>query len=85
MVFSGAMELLSSIPPWFQRHRYFHSSILEPGRRICVMAKHPFGQVMRMGIVHSVVFDASRFSSGMYFYRLETWKSFLVKKLMLLK
>jgi fibronectin type 3 domain-containing protein len=40
---------------------------------------------MKAGEAHSIIFDASKLSSGLYFYRLETGKSSLVKKLMLLK
>jgi hypothetical protein len=40
---------------------------------------------MKAGEAHSIIFDASKISSGLYFYRLETGKSSLVKKLMLLK
>jgi len=34
---------------------------------------------------HEFTFDASRFSSGIYFYRLEAGKFVDVKKMMLLK
>ncbi len=40
---------------------------------------------MKAGEVHNVLFDASKLSSGLYFYRLETGKNSLIKKLMLLK
>jgi hypothetical protein len=37
------------------------------------------------GVLYQVVFDASKFSSGIYFYRLQTEKNSLAKKLMLVK
>ena len=40
---------------------------------------------MKAGEVHNVLFDASKLSSGLYFYRLETGKNSLVKKLVLMK
>jgi len=40
---------------------------------------------LKAGIQHSVLFDASRFASGLYFYRIETGKNSLVRKLMFLK
>jgi len=40
---------------------------------------------LKTGVVHRAIFDASRLSSGLYFYRLETEKNAQVKKLMLLK
>lgn len=40
---------------------------------------------LKAGELHRASFDASQFSTGLYFYRLETAKSVLVKKLMLLK
>jgi hypothetical protein len=39
----------------------------------------------KAGVVHQVTFNASKFSSGIYFYRLDTGKNNLVKKLMVLK
>jgi Secretion system C-terminal sorting domain/The GLUG motif len=41
--------------------------------------------VMKAGEAHSVTFDASHLSSGIYFYRLETNQSSLVKRLALMK
>jgi hypothetical protein len=40
---------------------------------------------MKAGEVHNVLFDASKLSSGLYFYRLETGKNSLVKKLVFMK
>ena len=40
---------------------------------------------LKAGIKHSVKFDASRLSAGMYFYRLDTGKNSMVKKLLLTK
>lgn len=40
---------------------------------------------LKTGVVHRAIFDASRLSSGLYLYRLETEKDAQVKKLMLLK
>ena len=40
---------------------------------------------LKAGIQHSVPFDASKLSSGMYFYRLDAGKNSLVKKLTLMK
>jgi hypothetical protein len=40
---------------------------------------------MRAGILHHVPFDASRLSSGIYFYRLEAKDNVQVKKLVLMK
>lgn len=40
---------------------------------------------LQAGIIHQTSFNASRLSSGMYFYRLETNSASLVKKLVLLK
>ncbi len=40
---------------------------------------------LEAGILHQVKFDASKLSSGMYFYRLEAGKDLLVKKLVLIK
>jgi len=37
------------------------------------------------GKVHQVKFDASRLSSGMYFYRLEAGENLLIKKMILMK
>jgi hypothetical protein len=51
------------------------------GRQVATL----INQDLRAGKLHSVVFDASSLASGIYFYRLETGQSFLVKKLMLLK
>jgi hypothetical protein len=59
------------------------------GREVATLAN---GE-MKAGEVHNVLFDASKLSSGLYFYRLETrqttggqaGKNSLVKKLMLLK
>jgi hypothetical protein len=51
------------------------------GREVATL----INQDLRAGEPHSVIFNASRLASGMYFYRLETEKSSLVKKLMLLK
>jgi hypothetical protein len=39
----------------------------------------------KSGVVHQVTFNASKLSSGIYFYRLDTGKNNLVKKLMVLK
>jgi hypothetical protein len=40
---------------------------------------------LNAGVVHHAVLNASQFSTGMYFYRLEAGKNVQVKKLMLLK
>jgi hypothetical protein len=51
------------------------------GREVATLANSE----MKAVEVHNVLFDASRLSSGLYFYRLDAGKSSLVKKLMLLK
>jgi photosystem II stability/assembly factor-like uncharacterized protein len=51
------------------------------GREVATL----INQDLRAGEPHGAIFNASRLASGMYFYRLETEKSSLVKKLMLLK
>jgi len=51
------------------------------GREVATLAN---GE-MKAGEVHNVLFDASRLSSGLYFYRLDAGKSSLVKKLVLMK
>jgi len=40
---------------------------------------------MKAGELHSVLFDASKLSSGLYFYRLDAGKNSLVRKLVLMK
>jgi hypothetical protein len=40
---------------------------------------------LNAGEIHRAMFDASQFSTGIYFYRIETEKNVLVKKLMLVK
>jgi hypothetical protein len=40
---------------------------------------------LNAGVAHHVILDASRLSTGLYFYRLEAGKNVQVKKLMLLK
>jgi hypothetical protein len=39
----------------------------------------------KAGIIYKEVFDASKLASGLYFYRLQTAKSLLIKKMMLVK
>jgi hypothetical protein len=51
------------------------------GREVALLVNGNF----KAGELHSVLFDASRLSAGIYFYRLETNKTSLVKKLVLLK
>ncbi|MGA3288279.1 MAG: glycosyl hydrolase 53 family protein [Bacteroidota bacterium] len=51
------------------------------GREVAIL----INQDLKAGEPHSSVFNASRLTSGIYFCCLETEKSFLVKKLMLLK
>jgi hypothetical protein len=51
------------------------------GREVAIL----INQDLKAGTLHSSVFNASRLTSGIYFCRLETEKSFLVNKLMLLK
>jgi hypothetical protein len=40
---------------------------------------------LKAGVLHQVTFNASNLPSGIYVYRLDTGKNYLVKKLMLLK
>jgi hypothetical protein len=40
---------------------------------------------LKAGILHQATFDASKYSSGLYFYRLDCGKNSIVKKLVLMK
>jgi len=51
------------------------------GREVSTLVKDE----LKAGMVHQATFDASRFSSGVYFYRLENGKQTQVKKLLLMK
>jgi hypothetical protein len=49
------------------------------------MVAKVFDGEAQAGYIQKAMFNASRFASGIYFYRLETGKSSLMKKLILLK
>jgi hypothetical protein len=51
------------------------------GREVTILVN---GQ-LRAGVLHRVKFDASRFTSGIYFYRLVSGGQMQVKKLILMK
>jgi len=51
------------------------------GREVATLVNND----LKAGMKHSVKFDASRLSTGMYFYRLDTGKNSMVKKLLLTK
>jgi arabinogalactan endo-1,4-beta-galactosidase len=51
------------------------------GREVAVL----INQDLKAGTLHSIVFNASRLASGIFFCRLETRKSSLMKKLILMK
>jgi hypothetical protein len=40
---------------------------------------------LQAGVLHQVTFDASKLSSGLYFYRLDTGNYSLMKKLVMIK
>ncbi len=50
------------------------------GREVATLAD----QNLKAGELHTAILDASRLSSGMYFYRLDCGRNSLVKKLMLM-